>query len=75
MEIKSAWLSKINWTVAVSFIASMAALFGFDVPAETQTHIILVINAITGLAIWIMRTWFTYTVTPSAVQLNEPKGP
>jgi uncharacterized membrane protein len=64
VDTKSAWLSKINWTQLVSVAASLLVVFGLSIPAEQQAEIVALIQAIQGLATWIMRTWFTSTITP-----------
>lgn len=68
VTVQSAWFSKINWGEAVK-IASAGAMmfFGLDIPVETQNHILMAIIAIGGIYTWAMKTFFTTTVTPSAV--------
>lgn len=51
--------SKINWTQAVSFIASMLVIFGINLPPETQVAVVALIQAAQSVATWIFRTWFT----------------
>lgn len=68
-HIKSAWLSKINWAQAVAFLAMALTMFGIDLPDELQAQIVAAILAVSNVATWIMRTWFTSTVTPSAEKL------
>ena len=65
VETKSAWLSKTVWTQIISFAAMVLTLIGIDMPMETQVHIMAAIVAGTNVVTWIMRTWFTSTVTPS----------
>ena len=65
VETKSAWLSKTVWTQIISFAAMVLTLIGIDMPMETQVHIMAAIVAGTNVVTWIMRTWFTNTVTPS----------
>jgi hypothetical protein len=52
-------LSKINWTQAVAFLASMAAIFGFDLPPELQATTVVAIQALQSILTWVFRTWFT----------------
>jgi uncharacterized protein (DUF697 family) len=66
VETKSAWLSKINWTQGIAMVAMMASVFGLDLDAKTQADILAGIIAVQGIVTWIMKTWFTKTVTPSA---------
>ena len=67
VDVKSAWLSKINWTQAVGFLAMMLAFFGIDMPADTRAAIVTMIGAGTQVATWIIKTWFTSTVTPASM--------
>lgn len=66
IPIQTAWLSKINWTQAVAFLAVMFTMFGIDLDAETQAQIVAAIAAISQVLTWIMRTWFTATITPAS---------
>lgn len=67
---QTAWASKINWTQAVGIFATVIALVTankVNIPLEQQATLVAVIQGIQALATWIMRTWFTKTVTPSSV--------
>lgn len=67
---QSAWSSKINWTQAIGIAASVIAVITankVNVPPEQQVAIVGVIQGIQSVASWIMRTWFTKTVTPASV--------
>ncbi len=70
-HIKSAWLSKINWAQAVAFLAMLLTMFGVDLDAETQNQILAAILAVSNVATWIMRTWFTTTITPASEKLAQ----
>lgn len=61
-------LSKINWTQFVAFLAMLATMFGFDVPAEIQAQIVAVILAVSNVVTWVMRTWFTTALTPASAK-------
>jgi hypothetical protein len=65
VAVKSAWASKINWTQAVGLLASLLALKGVDLPAETQAQIVVGVQAFVAVATWIVRTWFTTSITTS----------
>lgn len=67
VEVKSAWLSKINWTQVVAFAASVLAVKGIDLDASTQVAVVMTIQGIQGIATWVMKTWFTATVSPTSV--------
>jgi hypothetical protein len=69
VETKSAWLSKINWTQMVSFTASALVLITggkLDIPPEQQAVIVLMIQGAQSMVTWILKTWFTPTITPSS---------
>ena len=67
VEVKSAWASKINWTQAVSLAAMLLAYFGINMTPEVQAAILAAIVAGNTIATWIIKTWFTTTVTPASV--------
>ena len=67
VDVRSAWLSKINWTQAVSFAAMLLTLFGITLPPEVQAQILAGIVAANGVVTWVLRTFFTHTVTPAMV--------
>jgi hypothetical protein len=67
VPIKSAWTSKINWTQAISVIASLLALKGINLDASTQASILSVIIGINAVTTWVMRTWFNGSVTASSL--------
>ena len=70
VPVKSAWTSKINWGQALGMIASVLVLVTggkIDLDLATQAQIIAVIQGLVALYTWIMRTWFTASVTPSSV--------
>jgi hypothetical protein len=70
VEIASAWTSKINWTQAVSFAAMGLTFFSggkVGMSADQQAGVVVTIGVITNVATWVMRTWFTKTVTPASM--------
>ena len=66
VEIKSAWYSKINWTQALALGASVLVVFGINLPPEVQVQIVAGIQAAQAVLTWVIKTWFTDTVTPAA---------
>lgn len=69
VEVKSSWASKINWTQAVGFGASALVLLTggkVDIPPETQASIVLGIQAVQSVATWVLKTWFTKTITEAS---------
>lgn len=66
VPVKSAWMSKVNWTQAVAFVASMLVIFGIDLDATTQVAIVGTIQGLQAALTWVIKTWFTDTVTPQS---------
>jgi hypothetical protein len=67
VEVKSAWLSKVNWTQAVSLGATLLALKGFTLDAETQLAIVVGIQSAQSVATWALRTFFNRSVSPASL--------
>ncbi len=74
VPVKSAFWSRINWAALISLVAGVLSIWGIAFPPEAQEAILKLVyaisNAITVLgpfAIVIFRTFFTKSVTPSAV--------
>lgn len=74
VQVQSTFLSKINWTQAVAAAAMLFTLFGHTVPPETQAAVLGVITGLTTVITWVLRTFFTNTVTPSAAAGLTPTG-
>lgn len=74
VDIKSAWLSKINWTQAVSMTAMLLTFFGVTLPPETQSAILAGIVATTSVVTWVQRTFFTTTVVESSLSPPPLRG-
>lgn len=68
LDTKSAWRSKINWVQAVSGLAIVLAYFGFDLDAETQAAIIAGIGGANIAITWVLRTFFTKTLTRASAR-------
>lgn len=66
VDVKSAWLSKINWTQAIGVLASVLTVFGFNLPPETQIAIVGAIQGVVALVTWALKTFAKPSVTPSA---------
>lgn len=76
VETKSAWLSRINWTQAVGLAASTLVLATggkIDIPIEVQGSIVIGIQAVQGIVTWILKTWYTPTITPAAASMSGLK--
>ena len=64
-HVQSAWLSKINWTQAIAFAAMMLTMFGIDLTPDVQAQILAAITAVSAVVTWVLRTFFTSTITPT----------
>jgi len=76
VDVQSAWLSKINWTQAVAIAASLLVFMTggkINIPVETQVGIVTAIQAMSGVITWVLKTFFTSTITPSVA--NAPEIP
>jgi hypothetical protein len=66
VDVQSAWLSKTNWGEVVKVAAAFAAVKGVNVPPEVQNDVLLTIISVGGLYTWVVKTWFTKTITPGS---------
>lgn len=64
MYINPALLSKINWTNVIAAIATLAAVFGFNLTPETQVMAVSMIALGTQLLTIILRTFATAKPAP-----------
>lgn len=67
VEVKSAWASKVNWTQAIAAGAMILAYFGINLDANTQAAVLALIVALQSITTFVIKTWFSPTVTPSSV--------
>lgn len=67
VPVRTAWASKINWTQAVSLLATLLALRGFSLDADTQVAIIATIQGVQTVATWVFRTFFNKSVSPASL--------
>lgn len=68
MDVKTAWLSKINWIQAVGGAAMLLSWIGIDMPPEVRAAIVTGIGSVTTVATWVTRTWFTTALTAASVE-------
>lgn len=71
VDVRSAWLSKINWTQAVGTGASALVLITggkINIPLAEQAEIVILIQALQGLVTWALKTFSHPSVTPSQVK-------
>lgn len=67
VSVKSAWLSKINWTQFVAAAAMLLTLFGIELDANTQAQVLAGIVGVQAALTFVWKTWFTSTVTPGSM--------
>lgn len=67
-NVKSAWLSKLNWTLAAGALFNLFAFFGLNVPADVKDAIVMVGNGLVLIVAWVLRTWFTTSITPASAK-------
>ena len=70
VPVQSGWWSKINWVQIVGGLSAVLVWWkgaAFGIPVDYQNGIAATIPVIMGFGTWILRTFFTKTVTPSSV--------
>lgn len=70
VQVKSAWVSKVNWAQVIGISASALVFFTggkVNMPPEVQGEVVLGIQAVQAVATWVIKTWFTTTVTPGSL--------
>ena len=68
VNVKSSWASKIEWTQAAGAVVILASFFGLDLTAEQQAAVVTVIALLAQGTTWIMRRWFTTSITKSSAK-------
>ena len=66
--VKSGLLSKINWVSFSGPLVSIAAAAGFDLSLEQAGGVILSVQVVQSLVTWVIRQWFTKSVTASSMK-------
>lgn len=66
METKSAWASRINWTAAISALLTLLAAFGLPISEEMKVQIMALVGTLSPIAVILLKTFFTTTITPAA---------
>lgn len=75
VPVKSAWLSKINWTQLAGPIATGLAYIGL--PGITQEQLLGVfaaIQTVQSIVTFVLKTWFSPTVTPASIAPASPSS-
>jgi hypothetical protein len=71
VDVQSAWTSKINWGEAVKILAMLAATKGVTLSPEVQNDILMFIIGAGGVYTWVVKTWFTKTITPASATATD----
>ena len=69
VDVQSAWASKINWTQVVGIGASVITVISgnkYEISYETQLAIVALIQGLQGVASFVLKTWYTTTITPAS---------
>lgn len=66
VAVKSAWLSKINWTVIIGSLSALATLAGYTVPDDVVKAVTAALVAVTAVVVIVLKSFFTNTVTPAS---------
>lgn len=66
VPVKSTWASKINWTAFIGLATMLATTFGLDLDPDVLKAAIAGIAAIWTLATWVIKTFFSPSVTPQS---------
>lgn len=75
VPVKSAWLSKINWTQVAGPVAGLLAFVGVkNVTVDQIAAIMLGIQTAQSVITVIFKTFYTGTVTPSSAAGIPPGG-
>ncbi len=71
VPVKSGWASKINWTQVAgpgaSTIAVLLGFFGLNLTADQIIGLVMAIQTVQSVVTWVIRQWFTSSVTASAM--------
>ena len=68
VEVKSAWLSNINWTAAATAFFGLLAAFGFKMDEGLRVQILSAIVVVGPGLIWFLKTFVSKSVTPSVAK-------
>lgn len=67
VAVKSAWFSKVNWVSFAGPMCSVFAAFGLNLTENQLVALVISVQAVQSILTWIIRTWFTRSVTPGSV--------
>jgi peptidoglycan hydrolase-like protein with peptidoglycan-binding domain len=67
-NVKSAWASKLNWTLAAGAVFNVLAFLGILVPTDVKDAVVVVGNGLVLIVAWIIKTWFTTAITTASAK-------
>jgi hypothetical protein len=68
--VQSSWWSKINWTAAVTGSAMLLVWLSggqLNLTPDQISSVVTTIGVVGSIVTWLLRTFFTNTVTPASV--------
>ena len=68
VPVKSGWFSKINWVQFAGPVCSVLAAFGLSLKPDELVGLIVAVQTVQSIATWVIRQWFTKSVTASAMK-------
>lgn len=66
VRVKSGWFSKINWAAGAMLVFALSDFIGRPVPANLRDAIAKAVETLVPIAIIVIRTWFTTSVTKAS---------
>jgi peptidoglycan hydrolase-like protein with peptidoglycan-binding domain len=67
-NVKSAWLSKLNWTLAAGALFNLFAFFGLQIPSDVKDAVVMIGNGLVIVVAFVIKTWFTTSITPASAK-------
>lgn len=71
-EVKSAWVSKVNWTLAITFLLNALAFFGIAIPADVKDAVMMIVTSLGIVIAWVIKTWFTTSISAASAAKISP---
>lgn len=68
VELKSAWLSKINWTAIGGAVMTLVTTNALGLEPAAQVKVLAGTQLAQSALTVVLKTWFTTTVTPAAIK-------
>jgi hypothetical protein len=75
VPIISSWSSKVNWTQAGAAATALIVAFGVNLPDVAKDNVLVGITVAQAALTWVLRTWFTTSVTAASAENVKPTTP